>query len=106
MSVISLDFMQRFIGNMDTAIKNYVTNKLADLPQAPTIMSQSIYAGDTTATFTGIPIDGVYKISICTSIAGVGITDIDDSTQGEVTVTFEAQTYSMTMYLILEEYDV
>ena len=104
MSVIALEFMQRYMGNLDTSIKNYVTNSLDEAQKAPTILSNNVFASETTTTFTGIPTSGTNKITICSSIAGVGITDIDDSTSGTVTITFEAQSEPMTIYLIIEEY--
>lgn len=102
MSIISLPFMQRFMGNLDTAIRNYVSNRLLEKKDVPIILSQSMIAGETSVTFTGVPTTGVNKITICTSQMGLNYTGLDDSTAGQITVTFDAQENPVTVYVMIE----
>lgn len=102
MSIISLEFMQRFMGNLDTAIRNYVDSKISEKESTPTVMSQTLLAGDTTVTFTGIPTTGVNKITICTSMAGLNYQSLDDSTEGELTITFGEQLVPVTVYVMID----
>lgn len=102
MSVIGLDFMQRFMNNLDTAIRNFVESKMEDTVSKPTVLSQSLLAGDTSVTFTGIPTTGVNKITICTSMAGLNYQSLDDSTEGELTITFTEQLVPVTVYVMID----
>ena len=102
MSAISLSFMQRFMGKLDTAIRNFVDAKIADKVTKPTILNQTLLAGDTSVTFTGIPTTGTNKITICTSKAGLNYASLDDSTAGQITITYEAQNVPVTVYVMIE----
>lgn len=105
MSKITLDFMQRFMGNLDTAIRNYVSGQLNDKQDAPTLLSQTLATGATSVTFTGLPTTGVNIIDVYTSKAGLDYTDIDDSVSGSLTLTYEAQLSATTVYLKIEGYE-
>lgn len=102
MSLIDLSFMQRFMGNLDTAIRNFVDAKMEDKLNKPTTLSQTLLAGDTTVTFTGIPTTGTNKITICTSVAGVNYLSLDDTTSGQLTITFSPQSVPVTVYVMIE----
>lgn len=102
MSVIGLDFMQRFMNNLDTAIRNFVESKMEDTVSKPTVLSQSLLAGDTSVTFTGIPTTGVNKITICTSLAGLNYESLDDTTEGQLTITFNPQVVPVTVYVMID----
>lgn len=102
MAVIDLSFMQRFMGELDTAIRNFVANKLEDVPTKPTTLSQTLLAGETTLTFTGIPTTGTNKITICTSVAGVNYLSLDDTTSGQLTITYSPQSVPVTVYVMIE----
>jgi hypothetical protein len=104
MSKITLDFMERFMGNLDTAIRTFVGNKLNDKQDLPTLMSQVMNVGSTSVTFIGIPTTGVQIVDIYTSKAGLDYVSIDDSTAGSLTVNYEAQTSAVTVYLKIERY--
>lgn len=106
MSIISLPFMQRFMGNLDTAIRRYVDNRLVEKQDVPTMLSRTMIAGETSVTFTGLPTTGVNKITICTSQMGLNYTGLDDSTAGQITVTFDALESPVTVYVLIEGYNV
>lgn len=94
-------------GDSDTPIQGGTTkfttggaytelNKKAD---KPTVMTATLAAGSTSVTFTQIPTTGDYTIELYTSAAGLEYTDVDDTTPGELTYTFEAQSAAVTCYL-------
>ena len=102
MSIISLPFMQRFMTNLDSAIRQYADTRLVEKQDVPTIFSRTMIAGETSVTFTGLPTTGINKVTICTSQKGLNYTDLDDSTAGQITVTFEAQENPVTVYVMIE----
>ena len=62
------------------------------------MLSQVLRAGETSVTFTNIPLtDNI--IEIYTSMEGLDYTDIDDSVLGQITITFEPQSEDATIYL-------
>lgn len=164
MSKITLSFMQRFMGELDTAIRNFVGGITGDLSElettdktslvdainevktgssvvtslaglddvlvttpsngqvlkynvtehkwenanesggggSATYMSQTLSAGSTSVTFTGVPTTGNLALDIYTSKAGLDYTSLDDSTAGTLIVTYEAQSSAVTVYLRIE----
>ncbi len=104
MSKITLSFMQRFMGKLDTAIKDYVGGKLNGKQDVPTLKSQTMAVGSTSVTFTEIPTTGVQIVDIYTSKAGLDYVSIDDSTAGQLTVYYDAQVTTVTVYLKIERY--
>lgn len=100
MSKITLSFMQRFMENLDPAIRNFVDSKLGDKQDTPTLMSQTLNVGSTSVTFTGLPTTGVSIVDIYTSKAGLKYNSLDDSTAGSLTVTYEAQSSAVTVYMV------
>lgn len=63
----------------------------------------TLAAGATTVTFTGVPTTGEHLIELYTSKAGLDYTAVDDTTSGELTYTFEAQSAAVTVYLVIRE---
>lgn len=104
MSKITLSFMQRFMGELNTAIKNYVADKVSNKQDTPTILSQTLATGNTSVTFTNVPTIGVNIIDVYTSVAGLDYESIDDSTAGTLVITYEAQESNVTVYLRIERY--
>lgn len=105
MSKITLSFMQRFMGNLDTAIRNFVENKVRNKQDAPVLMSQTLTAGRESVTFNNVPTTGTVITDIYTSKAGLGYESIDDSVAGSITVNYEAQTENVVVYLKIERYE-
>ena len=105
MSKITLTFMQRFMGELDTAIRNFVGDKVDEKQDIPTLLSQTLAVGSTSVTFTGLPTTGVNIIDIYTSKAGLDYVSLDDSTAGQLTVNYEAQLTAITVYLKIERYE-
>lgn len=70
-----------------------------------TVLSQSLIAGGTSVTFTGIPTTGNYLIDFYTS-NGAGHTVIDTSISGRVALTFEAQAIDIVVYCEIKEVSV
>lgn len=105
MSKITLTFMQRFMGELDTAIRNFVGEKVDEKQDIPTLLSQTLAVGSTSVTFTGLPTTGVNIIDIYTSKAGLDYTSLDDSTAGQLTVNYDAQLTAITVYLKIERYE-
>lgn len=68
-----------------------------------TIKTATLAANATTVTFTGIPTTGNNTIELYTSVAGLDYTAVDDTTSGELTYTFEAQSAAVTCYLVIRE---
>lgn len=106
MSKITLSFMQRFMGELDTAIKNYVADKVSNKQDKPTYITQTLTAGSTSVTFLNLPTTGIQLADVFTSVAGLDYSDIDDSTAGTLVLTYEAQESDVTVYLKLEEVEV
>lgn len=102
MSLITLEFMRRYQAKLETAIQEYVDSKLSG--GRSQLFSQNLVAGNTTVTFTGLPTTGINLIDVFTSKAGVDYTDMDDSTSGQVTVTYDVQDADMTVYLKIESF--
>lgn len=68
-----------------------------------TIKTATLAASATTVTFTGVPTTGSNTIELYTSKAGLDYTAVDDTTSGELTYTFEAQSEAVTVYLVIKE---
>lgn len=79
-----------------------ISSDLADKEKKHTVLSQTLSAGSTTVTFTNIPTTGNYIIEFATS-AGINYTEIDLSTSGQVTLTFEEQSAAVTVYCDIKE---
>jgi len=69
----------------------------------PTVKIATLAAGATSVTFTGIPTTGNNTIDIYTSKAGLDYDSVDDTTTGQLTYTFEAQSAAVTVYLVIRE---
>lgn len=67
-----------------------------------TILSETLAAGSTSVTFTGTPVSGDYFFTVYTSKAGLDYTSMDDSVSGSLTVSYEAQSSAITVYLKIE----
>ena len=76
---------------------------LGNKANAPTIMSTTITAGNTDATFTNIPTTGNWLVSVHTSDPEQDYESIDASTAGTLVYTFAEQESTLTVYLRLEE---
>ena len=72
-----------------------------DKENAPTIKTATLAAAATSVTFTGIPTTGNNTIDVYTSKAGLDYTAVDDTTSGQLTYTFEAQSAAVTVYLVI-----
>ena len=105
MSKITLTFMQRFMGELDTAIRNFVDEKISEKQNVPTLLSQTLAVGSTSVTFTGLPTTGVNIVDIYTSKTGLDYVSLDDSTAGQLTVNYDAQSVAVTVYLKIERYE-
>jgi len=67
-----------------------------------TIMVQTLMAGGVSVTFTDIPTSGNYLIDFYTS-TGINYTDMDISTPGQVTLTFNQQQNDVVVYCEIKE---
>ena len=67
-----------------------------------TVLTQTLTAGSTSVTFTGIPTTGDNLIDFFAT-TGINYTAIDTSTAGQVTLTYEAQPTNVTVYCRIEE---
>ena len=105
MSKITLSFMQRFMSNLDTAIRNFVDSKVRNKQDVPVLMSQTLFAGQESVTFTNVPTEGIVITDIYTSKAGLGYESIDDSTAGTIIVNYEAQEEDLIVFLTIERYE-
>lgn len=70
-----------------------------------TVLSQTLTAGNTSVTFTNLPTTGNNLVDFFTS-TGINYTDIDVSTAGQVTLTFDAQIVDVVVYCKIEEVTV
>lgn len=61
------------------------------------LMNQTLLAGNTTVTFSDIPVSGDYFIDFYTS-TGINYTSIDTSTAGQVTLIFDVQENDVEIY--------
>lgn len=104
MSKITLAFMQRFMGKLDTAIRNYVENQIGNKQNAPTLKYVQMPIGETSVTFTDIPTTGTVMCEVYTSKTGLDYLSIDDSISGTLTVNYEEQDEVITVYLKIEVY--
>lgn len=104
MSKITLAFMQRFMGELDTAIRNFIGDKIDGKQDAPIIKSQQLTVGQTSVTFTGVPTTGTVMTEVYTSKAGLDYESIDDSVAGSLVVNYEEQDETITVYLKIEVY--
>lgn len=68
-----------------------------------TLKTGTLAAGSTSITFTGIPTTGNNCIEIYTSVPGLEYTSVDDSTPGQLTYTFDAQSGSVIVILVIRE---
>lgn len=68
-----------------------------------TIKTATLAASATTVTFTQIPTTGTNMIELYTDKAGLEYDSVDDTTSGELTYTFEAQSAAVTCYLVIRE---
>ena len=89
-------------GDINGSISNQLdlVNALAEI--TPTILSKVLVAGNTSVTFTELPIQGDYIASFYTS-NGANYISIDNSIQGQVTVFYSIQNSDITVYLRLEK---
>ena len=68
-----------------------------------TVLSQTLSAGGTSVTFTGLPTSGDYLVDFFTS-NGINYDNIEtNSVSGEVTLSYESQSTSITVYCRIEE---
>lgn len=68
-----------------------------------TIKTATLSVGATSVTFTQIPTTGTYSFELYSTLAGLDYNEIDDTTSGELTYTFDAQESAVTLYLIMKE---
>ena len=67
-----------------------------------TIKTATLSAGSTTVTFTQLPTSGNYLVDFFTS-TGINYTEIDTSTSGQVTLTYEEQEAAVTVTCEIKE---
>lgn len=67
------------------------------------ILHETLTSGSTSVTFTNLPTTGDHFYEIYTSKAGLDYLAIDDTTSGQITITFDAQSSNVTVYLIVAE---
>ena len=67
------------------------------------LISQTLAAGATTVTFTGLPTSGNNLFDVYTSKAGLNYTAIDDSTSGQLKLTYPAQSSAVTVFLKIQQ---
>ena len=67
------------------------------------LISQTLAAGATTVTFTGLPTSGNNLFDVYTSKAGLNYTAINDSTSGQLTFTYPAQSSAVTVFLKIQQ---
>lgn len=67
-----------------------------------TILFQTLAIGSTSVTFTNLPTTGNHLIDFFTS-NGINYTEIDTSTAGQVTLTFDEQDVAVTVYCKISE---
>lgn len=79
-----------------------VVTLLAGKAKKSTLKTATLSVGSTSVTFTGLPTTGNNLIDFFNS-AGINYTDIDTSTSGQVTLTFEAQEVAVTVYCEIRE---
>ncbi len=68
----------------------------------PDFKTQTLLAGSTSVTFTGLPTEGDNLIDFYTS-SGINFTAIDTSISGQVTLTFDAQSTDTIIYCEIKE---
>lgn len=121
MSKITLSFMQRFMGKLDTAIRNFVGDITGDLDDlqttdksslvnaineanqgGTTYKTQTLTAGSTSVTFTNLPTTGNYIFEVYTSVIGLDYVSASASS-GQQTYTYEPQNSAVIVYLKVEE---
>lgn len=97
-------------GDSDTPVQGGTTKfttggaftELNKKEDKPTVMTATLAAGSTTVTFTNIPTTGDYAIELYTDKAGLEYEEVDDTTPGQLTYTFEAQSSAVTCYLMIK----
>ena len=92
----TLQFGEGFLAEDDD------TNEKTVISLNRTILSQTLTAGNTSVTFTNLPTTGDNLIDFFTS-TGINYTDINVSTAGQVTLTFDAQIVDVVVYCKVEE---
>jgi hypothetical protein len=92
------------MGELDTSIRNFVDEKISGKQNVSTLLSQTLAVGSTSVTFTGLPTTGVNIVDIYTSKTGLDYVSLDDSTAGQLTVNYDAQSVAVTVYLKIERY--
>ena len=68
------------------------------------ILTQTLTAGSTSVTFTGLPTTGTNLFDIYTSIPWVDYEELSGNASGTLTITYEAQETDMTVFLKIERY--
>lgn len=96
-------------GDSDTPVQNGTTKfttggaytELAKKADKPTVLNATLTAGSTSVTFSNVPTSGDYLITVYTSAIGLDYDSISQS-GSTVTVTYPAQSSSITVYLKIE----
>lgn len=70
-----------------------------------TVTTQTLAAGSTSVTFTGLPTTGDYLIDFYTS-TGIEHTDMDISIAGQATLTFDAQSSNIVVFCKIKEVEL
>lgn len=89
-------------GSTDLAESGAVFTGLAGKANKSTVKTATLSAGSTTVTFTQLPTTGDYLIDFFTS-TGINYTEIDTSTSGQVTLTYEEQDAAVTVSCEIKE---
>lgn len=89
------------VGTNIDASEDIVTMILGKETKA-TILWQTLAIGSTSVTFTNLPTTGNHLIDFFTS-NGINYTEIDTSTAGQVTLTFDEQDVAVTVYCKISE---
>lgn len=98
-TVESGDFL--IVDNGTSGTKKMTPDNL--LNAKTTVKTATLAAGSTSVTFTGVPTTGSNLIEVYTSKAGLDYTAVDDTTAGELTYTFDAQSGAVTVILTIKE---
>lgn len=85
--------------NIKSVLKTYFDTLYAP---KPTILSATLAAGSTSVTFTNIPTSGVYYIDFFAS-NGAKPASVNNSTQGQITVTYASSSSAVTVYCKIEK---
>ena len=83
-------------------IIDYTSKLKSYFMKKPTVTSQTLIAGNTSVTFSGIPTSGNFLIDFYTS-TGIDYTNLDLSVSGSATLTYPVQAGDVTVFCEIKE---